>query len=206
MLPLNELTTDELRNLTIASLDEAVEVLAYTRDNDGIYLYDAGHDEPWEACEATCREAIQNCDFFTEQADRTEDTNSEYAVRIKEEMRLYKAAHTFILNDILARENYIPLAQQPELEWKRKIRTHEIDSLDAALFQVGAYLDGNLLVFVDPEEVPNVFTRYDCALELQRLKTILPDTDEGIYFHPYHDIRRSISAYKILLAEMKTSA
>lgn len=204
MLPIKELTTDELRNLTISSLDEAIEVLGYTKDEHGLYFYDAGHDEPWEACEATSREAIQNCELFTSQATAAFYGSEEIAARIVEEMRIYIEAHSLILTDILSREGYVPLSQQPELEWKQQIREHQVESLDYALFTLGAYLDGHHLVFADPEETPNILTRYECAMKRQELKNTMPETDEGIYFHPYHNARLAISAYDFVIAELKS--
>lgn len=194
------MTVTTLADKTITLLDEGVAFLGYNRDENGLYFYDAGHTEPWEADEETVRHEIALIERHNHAPDTDADTNIIFHYH---QNRLALEALRLVLADIMARPGHIPLADLPEPVWKKTIRETHITTLPAALAELeaierdGAFYDS----YPDDDGVP--FDEEWALSELEGLKALTPKTDELIDFYPYHEARRYCEALEVLLAEMR---
>lgn len=193
----------ELKNKHIETLEEALACLEFTTGEDGLYYYDAGHDEPWEACEGTIRENLQTLKKLDGIAPLPDEDN-EAETRAHYQHRLYAEAFTLVLADILSRPGYIPLADRPLPEWKLEVRQANIETLAEALNELEGEEtpDGDFVYTGEGDSYP-IDEAY-CLSELEVLNTAPPlDNDEGIDFWPYHNIRFWKQSLNIVLAEIR---
>lgn len=196
----DQLSITELENFHVTSLDHAISLLEFTKDENGLYFYDAGYPELWEACEGTVRQELQTMERF--QPELPADGN-ERQTRYHHEIRVAKEAYSYILADILARPGYIPLAQLPRPQWKIDFANLNVENLKQALseLEITEKEDGT---FFHEDEDFNVAI-IDEQYCLDRLKEMTDDpveSDEGIDFYPYHNVRLWKQAYSIVLDEI----
>lgn len=198
----DHLSIHELPNFHVTSLAHAIELLEFTQDENGLYFYDAGHAEPWEACEGTVRQEMQTSERF--QPELPADGN-ERDTRYHHDIRIALEAYTFVLADIMARPGYIPLSQRPVPQWKIDFRNGNVETLERALseLELTEREDGSFFYDGDDDNANILINEAYCRKELARLEDADIDSDEGIDFYPFHNIRRWKQAYRIVIAEIQ---
>jgi hypothetical protein len=192
---------EELKNKHIETLEEALTCLEFTTGEDGLYYYDAGHDEPWEACEGTIRENLQTLERFS--PELPEDGNKAEALS-HHRHRLYAEAFNLVLADILSRPGYIPLAERQLPEWKLEVRDANIETLSDALNELEAaeVADGTFVHTGEGDSYP-IDEAY-CLAELEVLNSAPAlSNDEGIDFWPYHNLRFWRQSLELVLGEIR---
>lgn len=193
------MTKNATAERTITSLEEGMAFIGYTRDENGLYFYDAGYPELWEADEETVRHEIALIERHNHIPDADADTNVIFHYH---QNRLALEALRFVLAEIMARPGHIPLADLPEPEWKKTIRETHITTLPAALAELEAVERDGAFYDSYPEEGAAYDEEWALS-ELEGLKALTPETDELIDFYPYHEARRYCEALEVLLAEMR---
>lgn len=197
----DNLTIEEIEQFNITSLSEAMDLLGYTKDDIGRYFYDGGHDEPFEANEASVRAEIQTIERFQPTLD---SSSSDAEAHYHHKIRIGLQAYNFILEDIMARPGYIPLADRPEPQWKIDARNYNVTTLAQALnsLELSEKDDGTFFYDGDDEEANIIIDEEYCRQQLAYLERNAPENDEGIDFHPYHNNRQWRQAYQIVLDEL----
>lgn len=198
----DHLTLSELISHNINTLPEAIELLEFTRDENGLYFYDAGHAEPWEACEGTLRQEIQTMERFQ---SRISLDGNEKDLRYYHEIRIGSQAYNLILADVMARPGYVPIAERPVPQWKIDFRNGNVETLERALseLELSERGDGTFFYDGDDDDANILINEAYCKKELARLEDSDIESDEGIDFYPFHNIRRWKQAYRIVLAEIE---
>lgn len=198
----DQLSITELENFHVTSLEHAISLLEFTQDENGTYFYDAGHPELWEACEGTVRQELQTMERF--QPDLPAD-GSEQDIRYHHDIRVGMEAYNYILADILARPGYIPLAQRPRPQWKIGFANANVTSLKEALneLELGEKEDGTFFYDGDDELADITIDEQYCMDRLKEMTANPVESDEGIDFYPYHNIRLWTQAYNIVLEEIR---
>lgn len=192
---------EKLTHKHIETLEEALTCLEFTTGEDGLYYYDAGHDEPWEACEGTIRENLQTLERFS---PALPDDGNDADTRAHHQHRLYAEAFTLVLADILSRPGYIPLAKRPLPAWKLEVQAANIESLSDALNELEGEetADGTFVYTGEGDSYP-IDEAY-CLAELEVLDTAPAlANDEGIDFWPYHNLRFWKQSLNLVLAEIR---
>lgn len=197
----DHIAINELPDFHVTSLEQAITLLEFTKDENGLYFYDAGHDEPWEACEGLIREQIQTSERY--QPELPEDGN-EQETRYHHDIRVGLECFAFILEDILARPGYIPIAQRPVPQWKIDFREGNVSGLKQALaeLELTEKEDGTFFYDDEDENIAIVNEEY-CIRQLKRFEASPIESDEGIDFYPYHNVRRWKQAYRIVIEEIR---
>lgn len=193
--------TEKSASTDITTLDEAIAFLEVTRDDKGNYFYDAGYDEPWEADEETLRAEMHTILVHgITPCEESGDTDSDAYKKHQKSL----TALQIILDDVLARPGYIPLAQQEVPKWKKEMRERKITTLDEALAELCASeKDG---VFYSNENVFKgtvVYSQEYLEEEIDWVKASMPQSEELTFFYPYHYGRLYVEAMEILLEEVK---
>lgn len=196
----DSLTIEELPNFHVTSLEHAMELLEMTKDAEGLYFYDAGHDEPWEACEGLVRSEMQTIERY--QPALPEDGN-EKETRYHHDIRVAMEAYTYILADILARPGYIPLAQRPTPQWKIDFRNLQVTDLKTALAELELTEREDGTFFYDDEDSNILINEEYCLRRLKEFEANPIESDEGIDFYPFHNVRLWTQSYRIVLDEIR---
>lgn len=198
----DNLSPGELENFHVTTLEHSIELLEYTCTADGLYFYDGGHDEPFEANEASVRAEIQTMERFRQELPKD---GNESDTRYHHEIRIGLEAYNFILADILSRPGYIPLADRPAPQWKIDIRNRNITTLTEALnsLELSEKEDGTFFYDGDDAETNIIIDESYCRKQLTYLESHAPENDEGIDFHPYHNNRQWCQAYRIVIDELR---
>lgn len=185
----------------IATLDEAIVFLEFTRDDKGNYFYDAGYDDLWQADEETLRNEMHTIlvHGITPHEESGDTDSDDYRKHQKSLVALQ-----IILDDVLARPGYVPLAQQEVPQWKTEMREQEITTLDEALVELCAAEEKGVF-FSDEDDFKGtvVYSQEYLEEELGRVKAGMPQSDELTFFYPYHYARLYVEAMEILLKEVK---
>lgn len=183
---------------TISSLEEAIAYLEFEVTEDNRFTYDAGHTERFEANEYFARRELQALEHFTKTLGDDEESQ-----RLAVEYRRYSEALGFILEAILARPGYVPLAERPETHHQRVWRERNIETLDDALGELESIeLRPGTFLF-DGEGEPFYLTEEYVLRRLADLKENPIENDDHVNFYPFHNQRFWIQSYEIVLAEIR---
>jgi hypothetical protein len=182
----------------ISSLEEAIAYLEFELTEDNRFTYDAGHTERFEANEYFARRELQALEHFAKTLGDDEESQ-----RLAVEYQTYSEALGFILEAILARPGYIPLAERPETHHQRHWRERNIENLDEALGELESIevSPGTFMFNGDGEPFP-ISEEY-VLRRLADLNSNPIDNDDHINFYPFHNRRFWIQSYEIVLAEIR---
>lgn len=182
----------------INSLEEAIAYLEFELTDDNRFTYDAGYTERFEANEYFARNEIQALEHFTKTLGEDEESQ-----RLAAEYRRYSEALGFVLEAILSRPGYVPLAERPETHHQRVWRERNIETLDDALNELESIQTApSTFVFNGDGESFPINEAY-VLRRLADLKEHPIENDDHINFYPFHNRRFWIQSYEIVLAEIR---